>query len=216
MDEVKLKLQKHLETKGSFGSNDMAAFTSELAGGEDAPKEEEKKDRSSAFDTDLPNDVVSDEDKAAFLDAVCRNKRYERPFSLYGGRVRGVIRSRLISESTGISATSEWLRLTDATDSPFVNARNMRMAMFRFQLKSLNGVGYEPPAGPYSPVKSAKTGEVVPPAWIAEAEKLFGDMDDGMSDAVHEEIKAFERLYWLMSEKASEPNFWPPAEFSIV
>jgi hypothetical protein len=197
----KIALEKKLKEGGVIGSADFSDFTAPA----DAPGVIEP--ASPESDTG-----VSEDDKAAFIHALTTNKRYERDFSLFGGAVKGVFKSKTMAEATGVATTLDRLRMDGELVTPMEYKRAARSAAFRFHVKQLNGVDYPEAVGPFGYVMSAATGKVSAPEWVAEAERMFGGLDDGLSDAVRDAVDEFERKYWIMVDKAANQNFWRPAE----
>lgn len=156
---------------------------------------------------------ISEEDREAFLQALVTGGRYERPFSLFGGKLKGVFRCRKIAESDGIIA---WL--THCINSKQVEVRveyltMMRNALLAAQVKSLRGIiseDFPEFAAPYGPMRSADGGAVEAPAWV-KAANAWGERPEALVTALHAELNLFERRYWAMIMDASNQNFWNPA-----
>ena len=173
--------------------------------------------------TDLHRDIapsfvretvdITDEDREAFLQALVAGGRYERSFSLFGGRLRGVFRCRKIAESDGIIA---WLtqRINDkAIDTRPEYLTLLRNAVLAMQVKSLRGLINEdfPEApAPYAPTRSADGKTVDAPAWVPMAE-AWGERPEALVAALHNELQLFEQRYWAMVMDAGNQNFWKPA-----
>lgn len=168
---------------------------------------------------------ISQEDRDAFLQALVTGERYERSFSLFGGRVTGVFRSRLIKESDGIVA---WLsslvneRKIDARVEYLTMVRNASLAA---QVKCLRGSvaneDFEELAKPYAPTrkivdgtdkdgKATRTYETVAPGWVQAAD-AWGDRPEALVTALHMELQKFEKRYWTMVKESANQNFWNPA-----
>lgn len=167
---------------------------------------------------------ISQEDREAFLQSLVTGGRYERTFSLFGGRLTGVFRSRTNAESDGIVA---WL--SDRVNRGKVDARVeyltlVRNAALASQVKSLRGLiseDYEELAQPLAPIrktvkKTDKDGkdvydvEVTEPGWLAAAE-AWGKRPEALVTAIHVELQKFEKRYWAMIKEAPNQNFWNPA-----
>lgn len=151
--------------------------------------------------------TVSDEDRAAFLDALITGKRYCRPFELYNGQLRGVLRCRSAEESEAIAA---WVsagirekRYGTAVDYS-LELRNILLAA---QVKSIGATEYPTLA---LPLRRTQAGDkVTPPGWLDQMTQ-WSTVPEVILGAVYEAIRAFERKYWTMIDNAANQDFWSP------
>ena len=156
---------------------------------------------------------ITEEDRSAFLNALVTGGRYEREFSLFGGKLTGVFRCRKIAESDGIIA---WL--THCVNSKKIDARieyltMMRNALLAAQVKSLRGLvneDFPEMPMPYCPTRSEDGKELTEPGWLGVA-SAWGDRPEALVTAIHNELSKFEKRYWAMVVDASDQNFWNPA-----
>ena len=156
---------------------------------------------------------ITDEDRDAFLQALITGGRYERTFSLFGGKLKGVFRCRNIGESDGIIA---WL--THCVNSKKMDARieyltTMRNAILAAQVKSLRGMineDFPELPGPYAPTRSEDGKTLIEPGWLSAANS-WGERPEALVTALHNELQRFEKRYWAMVMDAGNQNFWNPA-----
>ena len=156
---------------------------------------------------------ITEEDREAFLQALVTGDRYERSFSLFGGKLTGVFRCRKIAESDGIIA---WI--SHCINSKKIDARIdyltlMRNAVLAAQVKSLRGLvseDFPELPTPYAPTRSEDGKTLVEPGWVSAA-KAWGERPEALVTALHDELQRFEQRYWAMVMDAGNQNFWSPA-----
>lgn len=167
---------------------------------------------------------ITQEDRDAFLQCLVTGGRFEREFSIFGGKIRGVFRCRKIAESDGILAWLSHLINSRKIEARVESVDLMRNAILACQVKSLRGLiseDFEELKGPYAPTRRTFTKkdadgkdvtetEVEEPGWIAAA-NAWGDRPEALVSAIHGELQRFERRYWTMVMEASNQNFWNPA-----
>ena len=162
---------------------------------------------------------LTPEDKAAFIEAMVKGSRFERPFSLFGGRLTGVLRSRTSMESVAIlkELGRQLTSIAYMTEQEYSTL--LRLAMIKAQLKELNGVIYSEMTEPLMaqsivtrPLDGIGKEEVKAPAWFDEMQVQFGKKDEGRYAAVYREIRLFEKKYWVLVEHAKDQNFWSPSQ----
>ena len=166
---------------------------------------------------------LTPEDKDAFIDAMVAGTRFERPFELFGGRVRGIFRSRTSAESVAIlkELGRQWVARKYMTESEYSTL--LRWSMIKAQLKELNGVQYAEMQEPLSAMSRARKSdngsiseEIEAPAWFDEMQVQFGSKDEGLYTAVYREAREFERKYWALVSHAKDQNFWKPSQSTSV
>lgn len=153
---------------------------------------------------------VTDAEKEAFLDSVIRGTRYEAPFSLFGGRMTGVFRSRTNGESAAIDSYARRLVRSGAiyTNSEFANV--VRTCLLVACVKELDGVEFPEMVGHGESGKATvdfDTEKVVEPKWVDRLE-YWRSRPDAVVSALMSEIVVFESKYWKMTLKARDENFW--------
>lgn len=156
---------------------------------------------------------ISEEDREAFLRAIVTGERYERPFSLFGGKLTGVFRCRKIAESDGIIAWLSHCVNAKRLDARIEYLTLMRDAILAAQVKSLRGIvteDFPELPGPYAPTRSADGNSVTEPGWLGVA-GAWGQRPEALVTALHNELQLFEKRYWAMVVDANNQNFWNPA-----
>ena len=167
---------------------------------------------------------ITQDDRDSFLQCLVTGGRYERGFSVFGGKLTGVFRCRKIAESDGILAWINHLISTKRIGASIEYMDLMRNALLASQVKSLRGLineDFEELPAPYAPtrrtvVRKGEDGkdisdvEVTDPGWLKAAES-WGERPEALVSAIHGELQLFERRYWTMVMEASNQNFWSPA-----
>lgn len=162
---------------------------------------------------------VTPEQKDKFIDAIVQDQRYEEEFSIFGGRLTGVFRSRRTDESRSIlkELHRRWAETGSMPASEY--STMMRHALLRCQLKEFKGVEYpemkHPLAAQVKAVEGEPRSKIVPPKWYAEMDQFFSGMGDGLLAAIYKELMLFERRYWTMTKHADDQNFWGPEDSTL-
>ena len=156
---------------------------------------------------------ISEEDKQAFLQAIVTGGRYERSFSLFGGKLTGVFRCRDNRETDGIIAWLNHLVNTKKLDARIEYMTMMRDAVLAAQVKSLRGMvneDFPELPTPYAPTRSEDGKDVQEPGWLGVA-AAWSKRPEALISAIHLELQKFERRYWAMIRESGNQNFWKPA-----
>lgn len=167
---------------------------------------------------------ITEEDRAAFLKAVMSGERYERPFSLFGGRLTGIFRCRSVAESDGIIAWLSHCVNVKKVDARIEYMTLMRNGVLAAQVKCLRGFiseDFQELPQPYAPTRvpverkdekgnAVHDTEIREPGWLGVAE-AWAKRPDALVTAIHLELQKFERRYWTMVIKSADQNFWNPA-----
>ena len=163
------------------------------------------------IDDKLEEVVITQADKDRFIDALVANTRFELPFTIFNGRIKGTFRSRKQKESLAI--LSQLRRETDNGEIKTLveHATRTRQFCLLCQLKELRGTQFQEFTDPM--FNTLVEGKEVSPAWLINV-KFFDDMEDGLLVAVYRQLRIFEKKYWTMIENAEEQNFWKTEESS--
>jgi len=156
---------------------------------------------------------ITEDDRTAFLQAIVTGGRYERPFSLFGGKLTGTFRCRKIAESDGIIAWLSHCVNHGKADARIEYLTLMRNAMLAAQVKNLRGIvseDFPELPEPYGPTRSKDGESIESPGWVAMAAS-WGKRPEALVTAIHNELQLFERRYWAMVMDAGNQNFWNPA-----
>jgi len=169
----------------------------------------------------VPEEVIlTPEEKDSFLQAVISNSRWTQRYTIYGGRVEVVLRSRLTDEGSAIiSEMQRRYQNGDILDNIAYSHEIMLAAMI-FQVEQLNGVMYEDRSpgklkatatkidDPLDPTGKRKISSIKAPDWYEDMHIHFGNMNEAMVRAVYQLIIDFETKYWVMVKNSGDQNFW--------
>jgi hypothetical protein len=158
----------------------------------------------------LPEKVtLTKEDKNAFIEALLGNTRFTRPFSLYGGKITGVFRSRTAKEHDAIVVHLAKLIRTNEIRNDSQYYRHMRASVLAAQVQLFNGAECEELA---APLYEGDAG--IPQGWIGQYERWLNrdDVTPGLCGPLFVELQKFERKYWALIAGADDANFFNPAE----
>ena len=160
--------------------------------------------------TDEPIEVeVTEDERTAFLNAIVSNERYTRPFSLFNGRITGVLRSRTQAETRAIISQlqREIHEHKIETDADYV--LRLRSMLFAAQVQMYGGVVNPELAEPLWWTRQPD-GAAKEPGWLQQAAG-WQNLDEALATVVYEEIRKFEVKYWMMARHAGDQNFWQTA-----
>jgi hypothetical protein len=158
---------------------------------------------------------ITPEDKHRFLESIITGSRFYRPFSIFGGKVVGRIRSRTARESHALMSELRRQYLAGEITSDLDYGDRQRWAALRFQLQEVNGEDYPPPQEPLLAQKEmvAAGDQAKPtvklPKWVEESVVLFSKNDsEAFVAALYREVNKFEKIYWALVNHASDQAFW--------
>lgn len=172
---------------------------------------------SSMFEEDLEESItITAAEKQVFLDTIVSGKRFELPFSLFNGKLKGRFRNRTNRESDAvmIELNRKVISGDVVTDVEYSTA--LRCGLMAFHVAQLGGEEHAVPEEPLTQVRVFKEdeSEVVTPTWMDAAINHFSGMHDGVIAALYRELLRFERKYWLMVKHANNQNFWKPEDYT--
>jgi len=172
-----------------------------------AEREDTHKER--LVDPGLIPDVVSvtEADKEAFLSAAVYDGRLKLPFSVAGGKVKGVLRNRTLQEHIVIQSYLMKLIESKLITTEEEYQHQLRSLILMSQVESINGKSYPEMQDPLDPSE----GEA---GWLKQYQ-LWLDKDNkglGITRAIFIEVRKFEAKYWAMIQQANNENFWQTAE----
>lgn len=152
---------------------------------------------------------VTEEHRTRFLDALVTGQRYTQPFSIYGGRVHGVIRSRTQDETRCIigQLQREIREKSILSDADYTV--RLRAMLAAAQIESYQGADQGVLKAPLN-WQRQPDGKETPPGWLDQAQGWMG-LDEGLANAINEEIRLFELKYWTMVRHAHDQDFWQTA-----
>jgi hypothetical protein len=170
----------------------------------------------SGVDVDDPADevTVTAEEKNVFLEAIVKGGRFELPFTIFGGNIRGVFRSRTNAETRAIYSQVHRKLVEEEILTTAEHSALIRNALLCCQL-AVYGEVENPPMGERGSLmpknewnKEANKVEIIEPEWYEYMNQQFGEMDDGLVDAIYSALRNFERKYWVMVKQAEDQDFW--------
>lgn len=240
---IKDQIKERLENGESISQTDLADFNpkEEVEMEEEAPPEVEpspednltqagadpqpyqhvaaKQGKASEFGgynlglMDMEPAEITRADKEAFMDCLVDDSRFERSFSLFGGRVKGVFRSRTTAESLAIisEVNRAYSVVKNAMTTEF--AATLRHANLAMQVAELDGVVYPIFEEPLKSQYDVDTDDVTEPKWWKLVNK-YNNMPEGKEQALYTALLEFERVYWTMVKHAGDQNFWNPEDSS--
>lgn len=160
---------------------------------------------------DIDTVEVTEEDKEAFLTAVISGTRYRRPFSLFGGRIKGVLRARSAEESDAIASWTNF----GVTEGRYASAADygadVRNSLLVAQVEEFNGITFDEMATPLKRTVAKGDTEPSDPGWLVQC-AYWAKQPEAIVSPVYNEIREFERKYWAMVREAASENFWNPVE----
>ena len=151
---------------------------------------------------------ITPEDRNVFIDAVLTNSRFTLPFTLYGGRVRGLFRSRTLREHDAVVAMvrNRMLQTPDLPESEFY--RYLRACVLAVQVQMLGSQEYPEPEEPlFRRDNNPVPWETSIDNWLA-----LGDRNPALVVPLFSALQDFERKYWALIASANDPNFFEPAD----
>ncbi len=151
--------------------------------------------------------TITDGDRQSFLDALISGERYHRPFSLFGGKVQGILRCRSAQESEAIANWISSNLNAQKYGTAMAYAVDLRNALMAAQVQRLNGTEFVEFNKPLFRTQDGAT--TTPPGWIVQAER-WGLQPEAILGGLYEELRTFERKYWTMIENAANQDFWVP------
>jgi hypothetical protein len=154
---------------------------------------------------------ITDEDKENFMNCLVDGKPFIRKFSLFGGKLTGVFRSRSTAQSTAIISEVNRRMATEKNMAPMSYAATLRHATLAFQVAELNGVEYPYIDEGLKASYDLETSKVSAPTWWKLVDK-YASMQEGTEQAIYTSMLEFERVYWTLVKNAANQNFWNPGD----
>jgi hypothetical protein len=150
--------------------------------------------------------MITPEEKAAFIDALVTGERYRQTFSIFGGKINVVIRSRTAKETHAMYSYMRYILSSKGGDEG-LNAVEGDMAYVPLvvQIEEMNGKKFPEMKGPLTFEES--DGKLVYPGWFEDF-KAWKSKPEGLTSALISLIQLFEYKYWTMTKEANNKNFW--------
>jgi hypothetical protein len=157
-------------------------------------------------DTALPERVtLTAADRKAFIDALVKGDRFVRPFTIFGGAVSGVLRSRLQEESAAVLSTLLHEYREGGLQTTAEYSTRVRNILLAAQVQELQDEKCAPLGRPLS--WTVNGAEKTAPQWLKQAD-AWAAKNEGMVAALYQELRLFEKKYWTMVISAQDQDFW--------
>lgn len=154
--------------------------------------------------------VVDKVSRDRFLDCLVTGERYAESFSLYNGKIRGIIRCRSLDETEAMEAYIRRKVVTREIVSQAEYTALVRRCLLASQIAELNGVKFPELE---HPLFACETEEGMrPPAWLGRLD-AWGDRPDAFVVLLVGRIVEFEARYWAMIRSSEDENFWKTGEY---
>lgn len=215
IDEPKKEHQEEHKTPGNDdASGDGAAVKkdhgmfsqSKIASDTAVPKEEVSTGAALSIGAEAKDVVITAEDKAAFIDSVVKNTRFERDYRLFGGKLTVTIRSVTADETNALAA---WAFKKAVDDPTWHMSGQGRKHLLTAQVAKFNGMEIPPLRKPLFSTLDGDGKTVKDPGWV-ESSSFWDDKSAAVVDAVIRCISDFDRRYSTLCKKAEDENFWDP------
>ena len=185
-------------------ATDETLAQSELPGTASSNKDIRTKIHREEFSSDEL--VITPAEKAAFVESMITGERYRQECSIFGDRIRIVIRSRTTPETQALYAFMRHsLKSGDAGLA--VLEGDMSYILLVAQIEELNGTKFPEMKAPLTYVEDG-SGEKEP-GWLMDL-KAWKTKPEGLVNALINRVQLFEYKYWTMVSEASNKNFWNP------
>jgi hypothetical protein len=230
-EDAKQKLKESIASGKSFSAADLNAAgkapdkASAGPSGQDA-NAEAKTDRQTATAAGDGNNVLSavggpkatnedvartitESDKDAFLTALTLDSRMISKVAVFGGKIDLTLQSRTVRERKAIFAQlqREIVRGELKTSADFSD--RLKIMLVAAQVSEMAGAESKCLCEPLFPA----LGSEADPDWVKGLEFWEGK-SEALFSAVWDALYTFEMKYWLMTQEASNSDFWNPAASS--
>ena len=179
---------------------------SNIASDTPVPKEEVSLGAALSIGAETKDIVITADDKAAVIDSVVNNTRFERDYSLFGGKLTVTIRSLTADETNALAA---WAFKKAVDDPTWHMSGRGRKHLLAAQVAKFNGTVIPPLKEPLFSTLESDGKTVKAPGW-AESTSFWDDKGTAVVDSVMNCIADFDRKYSTLCKKAEDENFWAP------
>ena len=153
---------------------------------------------------------LSEKERELFIDAMIADDRFVLPFSAYGGKLKGKLRSRTQAESKAILSRLSWEMNEGILVTNLDYTTRMRNMLLTAQIQELQDEMYTELKGPMLRTIDGK--DTTEPGWLDQVDLWANKGNEALTAALYEQIRIFERKYWTMVSSSRDQNFWDPAE----
>ena len=156
--------------------------------------------------TQVKSIVITPKDKLDFIESMINNTRFERQYTLFGGKIRLTVRS-LTSEE--VQALAAWI-LKQGTSEPEAQlAGRYRKYLLAAMVSKFNDVEMPPLEQPLFETLALDGKTVKKPGWLDRC-AFWDEKSIGIVQALIGCLNDFDRVYSTLCSKASDENFWNP------
>jgi hypothetical protein len=159
-------------------------------------------------DTDDMAVELTRAEREAFVESLISGERFSLPFSLYGGKVTGIIRARSQAETTAIIRCLNEQRRDGEILDMLEYATHLRNVLLAAQIEELNGTTFAELQAPLRRIVKGKD-KIEEPGWLEQSE-YWASQQEGLNSALYNALRTFEKKYWVMVDNANDQNFLNP------
>lgn len=150
--------------------------------------------------------IITPEEKVAFINSIVDNTRFEKRYSLFGGKINLTVRSITAEESQALAA---WAIRQGAANPSDQLAGRYRKYLLTAQVSMFNGVAMPPLEEPLFATMESDGKTIKEPGWCARS-AFWDKQSSGVVQATIECLSDFDRHYSTLCAKAEDENFWNP------
>lgn len=150
--------------------------------------------------------TITPDEKVAFIDSVVNNTRFEKEYSLFGGKITFTVRSITVDE---MNALASWTASKGSSDPAGLMAGRYRKYLAAAQIARYNGVDMPPLDEPLFPTLGKDGKTVNDPGWIKRCD-YWDVIGAGVFTAIMACLSDFDMRYSTLCREAENANFWIP------
>lgn len=152
---------------------------------------------------------ITPEIKVGFINSLVSGDRFEQTYTLLNGKLSVTFRTRSSEEDRAILKHLAHLERTEKIQSNHDYTDMLRLCLLAAHVKELNGVQFGPLEAPLFYTVSGV--DVVSPAWIKQLD-YWAKRPPALVSVLISQLRIFERIYWTLTSKVSDINFWKTGE----
>lgn len=150
--------------------------------------------------------MITPDEKVAFIDSVVNNTRFEKEYSIFGGKITFTVRSITVDE---MNALASWTASKGAADPAGLMSGRYRKYLAAAQIARYNGVDMPPLDKPLFPTLGNDGKTVNDPGWINRCD-YWDEIGAGVFTAIMACLSDFDMRYSTLCREAENANFWIP------
>ena len=195
----------HADEQEDEGDNGMLS-QSNVSSDTNVPAEEVAMGGALSIGAKPKDIVITVDDKVAFIDSVVNNTRFERDYSLFGGKLKFTIRSITAEEA---NALATWAFKKAMADPTWHMSGRGRKHLLSAQVAKYNGMDIPPLKQPLFETLEDDGKTVKEPGWV-NAASFWDNKGTAVIEALMGCIADFDLRYSTLCKKAEDENFWAP------